>query len=238
VGQVKDASGVLEKRLVDRGFERVAGCDEVGRGALAGPLVAGAVILPPDAEIEGLRDSKACTKLQRERLAEEIKATALAWSVVRVRHSSIDSKGLQPCNMQALRKALKDLEVEPDYVLVDCFKMKRLPWPSLGVKKGDAVSRNVAAASIVAKVHRDEIMRKYHRRYPRYGFATNAGYGTRAHWDALIAHGPSPVHRLSFFGVTGFPDENGVVRPHIARDLSEDRSQQSDLTAADMEESA
>jgi ribonuclease HII len=214
-----DATGLMESRLRDAGFERVAGADEVGRGALAGPLVAAAVILPPEVDLPGLKDSKLCTRLQRERLAARIEEVALAMAIVRVPHARIDKVGLQPANLSALRRAVKELSVEPDFVIFDCFRLKRFPYPSLGVKKGDAVSKNVAAASIVAKVHRDAAMRRYHRRHSRYGFATNMGYGTRAHWNALIAHGPSPVHRLSFFGVVGFPDEDGVVRPHKARDL-------------------
>lgn len=215
----EDASGALEARLQDVGFARVAGADEVGRGALAGPLVAAAVVLPPDTHIEGLRDSKMTTKLQRERVAAQIKEVALAYSIVRIPHTSIDKSGLQRCNLKALRKAIVSLDVEPDYVLVDCFKMKRMPYPCLGVKKGDAVSKNVAAASILAKVSRDAAMKNYHRRHPEYGFISNAGYGTRAHWNALIKHGPSPVHRLSYFGVIGFPDEDGVIQPHKARHL-------------------
>ncbi|MGH2702682.1 MAG: ribonuclease HII [Actinomycetota bacterium] len=215
-----DALGLMERRLYDAGFERVAGADEVGRGALAGPLVAAAVILPPDATIEGLRDSKLCTKLQRERLAKEIRSLALAWSVVRVRHDRIDRDGLQRCNLQALRRALNHLDVAPDYALLDCFKLKRLPYPNLGVKKADYVSRTVAAASIVAKVTRDAAMRRYDRRFPGYGFARNVGYGTRQHWNALQQKGPCEIHRKSFFGVMGFPDEDGVFRPHPARDLN------------------
>jgi ribonuclease HII len=204
------------------GFEHVAGADEVGRGALAGPLFAAAVILPPGCELPGLKDSKLCTKLQRERLATSIKEVALAYSIVRVQHGSIDRRGLQRSNLQALRKAVTSLEVEPDYVLVDCFRLKRLAYPALGVKKGDAVSRSVAAASILAKVERDASMRRYHRRYPEYGFASNVGYGTRHHWRALQRYGPSPVHRRSFYGVIGFRDEDGVIRPHKARDLDEE----------------
>jgi len=217
-----DAPGLLEARLAEAGFTRVAGCDEVGRGALAGPLIAGAVILPCDVQIEGLRDSKLCTRLQRERLAEQIHELALSVAIVRVRHDRIDREGLQRCNLKALRKALKRLDVDPDYVLVDAFRMKRLRWPALAVKKADVVSRNVAAASIVAKVHRDRIMRRYHKRYPDYGFDTNVGYATSSHWAALKRFGPSEIHRRSFFGVTGFPDEHGVIRPHMARNLEDE----------------
>ncbi|MPZ70733.1 MAG: ribonuclease HII [Actinobacteria bacterium] len=205
---VSDASGLLEKRLYDAGFVHVAGVDEVGRGALAGPLVAAAVILPPGTEIDGLRDSKMCTRLQRERLAREIEERAEALAVVRVYPNKIDRIGLQRCNLMAMRKALSGLDVGPDYVLVDGFPLKRLKVPSLAVKKADAVSRSVAAASIVAKVHRDAAMRRYHRRYPQYGFLSNVGYGTRYHWRALKEHGPCDIHRRSFYGVTGFPEDD------------------------------
>ncbi len=216
--------GLMESRLHEKGFQKVAGVDEVGRGALAGPLVAAAVVLPIDAEIEGLRDSKACTAKQRERLAEEIHGCALSLAVVRIRHDRIDRVGLQKCNRDAFRRAIRGLDVEPEYVLVDYLRMKRFnlrPWPGLAVKKGDAVSKNVAAASIVAKVYRDRIMRRYHRRYKQYGFDSNVGYGTREHWDALIRFGPSPIHRRSFYGVEGFVDEEGVFRPHEARGLGQ-----------------
>lgn len=234
--------GLLEERLHARGFAAVAGADEVGRGALAGPLVAAAVILPPDVHIEGIRDSKLCTKLQRERLAGQIEDVALALSIVRVRHDRIDRDGLQRCNLQALRRALKGLDLKPDYALIDGFRLKRLAYPGLAVKKGDAVSRSVAAASIVAKVYRDRAMKRYHRRYPAYGFATNVGYGTREHWDALIRLGPSEIHRRSFYGVTGFPEEGsaedrrakrirekGAQKDPEARDLSEVIEEQAQL---------
>jgi ribonuclease HII len=216
---VADASGVLEGRLAEAGFGYVAGADEVGRGALAGPLVAAAVVLPPGVRIEGLRDSKLCTRLQREELAEKVQKVALAVSIVRVKHTSIDREGLNRANLKALRKALKGLDVPPDYALVDCFRIKRLPYPTLGVKKADAISHNVAAASIVAKVHRDAAMRRYARRYRGYGFETNVGYGTSEHWSALKRLGPCEIHRRSFFGVLGFPDEDGVLRAHPARDF-------------------
>jgi ribonuclease HII len=212
-----DASGVLEARLSSAGFRHVAGADEVGRGALAGPLVAAAVILPPEAEIPGLRDSKLCTRLQRDRLAEQIREVAIAVCAVRVRPERIDRDGLQRCNLQALRRALKGLGEPPDYVLLDAFRMKRLRWPGLAVKKADVISKNVAAASIIAKVTRDQAMRRCHRLHPEYGFNTNVGYGTRDHWTALKRYGPSPVHRRSFFGVVGFPGEDGTLIPHGAR---------------------
>jgi ribonuclease HII len=218
---VLDAPGVMEARLSEAGFRLVAGVDEVGRGALAGPLFAAAVILPEDAHIPGLRDSKMCTRLQRERLAREIRDTAVAFSVVRVQHDRIDRLGLQRCNLDALRRALKGLAVAPEYVLLDCFKLRRLSVSALAVKKADAVSKNVAAASIVAKVHRDAAMRRYHRRWPMYNFAENVGYGTSEHWSALRRFGPSPIHRRSFYGVTGFPEDHGFLPTGTARHLSE-----------------
>lgn len=201
------AIGSMERRLAAAGFELVAGADEVGRGALAGPLVAAAVILPPGVEIDGLRDSKMCTRRQREELAAEIRRVALATSVVRVQPDKIDRRGLNPCNLEALRRAIRSLDRAPEYVLVDGFAVRRLPYPALAVKKGDAVSASVAAASIIAKVTRDAAMRRYHRRHPGYGFATNVGYGTREHWDALVKLGPCAIHRRTFYGVMGFdPD--------------------------------
>lgn len=211
------ACGVLEARLEEAGFRHIAGADEVGRGALAGPLVAAAVVLPAEVRIDGLRDSKLCTRLQRNRLAEEIMDVALGVSIVRVQPWRIDRIGLQKSNLNALRRALNGLQVDPDYILVDCFKMRRLQHPSLAVKKGDVVSKSVAAASIVAKVHRDAAMRRYQRRFPDYGFASNVGYGTRYHWNALKQYGPCEIHRRSFYGVTGF-FEDGVFRPHPARE--------------------
>lgn len=204
---VSDATGLLERRLTDAGFGSVAGADEVGRGALAGPLVAAAVILPADHGLEGLRDSKMCTRLQRERLAHSIEEVAVSISVARIYPQRIDRIGLQRANIEALRRALAGLEVPPDYVLVDGFELKRMRTPSLAVKKADAVSHSVAAASIIAKVHRDAAMRRYHRRFPQYGFRSNVGYGTRHHWRALKDHGPCDIHRRSFYGVTGFPED-------------------------------
>ena len=218
------SNGLMERRLADAGFDLVAGVDEVGRGALAGPLFAAAVVLPPGIELEGLKDSKLCTRIQRERLAKQIKQVAAAWCVVRVQPSKIDRAGIQPCNREALRRAVRGLAVRPEYVLVDFMRMKRLPWPGLLVKKGDACSRNVAAASIVAKVERDAAMRRYHRKHPEYGFATNVGYGTRQHWNASQRHGPSPIHRRSFYGVEGFIEEDGVFRPHQARDFDDEEA--------------
>lgn len=189
-----------ERALRAQGFASVAGADEVGRGALAGPLVAAAVILPEDLDLEGIRDSKMLTPGQRERAYERIVASS-AWVVRRIEPAVLDARGLHRSNLALLRRCVKALDPRPDYVLTDGFPVRGMPCPSLGVKKGDAVAASIAAASIVAKVTRDREMRRLHKRYPAYGFAENKGYGTTAHWQALDALGPSPVHRLSFQGV-------------------------------------
>ncbi len=160
-----------------------------------------AVILPEDAALPGLRDSKLLTPAQRESLAAEIERQAIAVSLVRVRPSSIDRRGLHRSNLKALRHAALRLDPRPDYLLVDGYPIAPMPFPSLSVKCGDKVSRAVAAASIVAKVTRDRTMRRLHRAHPAYNFHENKGYGTPEHWDALRELGPSPLHRLSFNGV-------------------------------------
>jgi ribonuclease HII len=201
--------GRFERHLRDHGFPLIAGADEAGRGALAGPLVAAAVILPEDFDLCGLNDSKQLTRLQRERCYERILEHAIAISVCRAMPSRIDHRGLHRSNKFLVRRAVRSLDVAPDYVLTDGWPVGYIPFPHLGVRKGDAVCASVAAASVIAKVTRDRTMRRYHRRFPVYGFDTNVGYGTRAHWDALERHGASPIHRMSFKGVS----DVGVSRP-------------------------
>jgi ribonuclease HII len=193
--------GRFERRLRADGFALIAGADEAGRGALAGPLVAAAVILPEDFDLCGINDSKVLTALQRERCYARIMEGAVAVSVCRATPSRIDHRGLHRSNKFLLRRALRSLAVTPDFVLTDGWPVGYIPLPHLAIKKGDAVTASVAAASIVAKVTRDRTMDRYHRRFPVYGFDTNRGYGTRRHWDALERHGPSPIHRISFKGV-------------------------------------
>ncbi len=193
--------GRYERRLREQGFHAIAGADEAGRGALAGPLVAAAVILPADFDLEGLNDSKALTRLQREACYERIRERAVAIRVKRVMPSRIDHRGLHRSNLWLLRRAVVELDVTPDYVLTDGFPIAGLSQPSLAIKKGDAVTASVAAASVIAKVTRDRIMDRYHRRFPAYGFDRHRGYGTREHRDAIARLGPCPIHRLSFRGV-------------------------------------
>lgn len=187
-----------ERTLREQGFTRIAGVDEAGRGAIAGPLVAAAVILPTGFDPDGIDDSKLLTPRQREAAYERIVAEAVAIAVRRIEPAVIDAHGLHRSNLALLRRCVRALDVEPDYVLVDGFPVPRMPCLSLGVKKGDAVAASVAAASIVAKVTRDSLMRRLHRRYAGFGFDHNKGYGTPEHLEALDRLGPTPVHRLSF----------------------------------------
>jgi ribonuclease HII len=201
--------GRYERGLREQGFSRIAGADEAGRGALAGPLVAAAVILPPDFDLEGVNDSKQLTANQRDAAYERIVRGAVSWAVSRCTPTRIDRRGLHKTNVYLLRRCITQLQTEPDYVLTDGFPVKRLDAPILSMKKGDCVTASVAAASIVAKVTRDRMMDRYHRRYPMYGFDTNRGYGTNAHREAIREHGPSPIHRYSFKGLrTGYYDSD------------------------------
>ena len=203
--------GRYERRLREAGFRLIAGVDEAGRGALAGPLVAAAVILPEEFDLKGIADSKVLTRLQREAAFGRIQERAVAVSVCRVMPARIDRRGLHRSNLWLLRRAVRTLTISPDYVLTDGWPVRGMPLPHLSIKKGDAVTASVAAASIVAKVTRDRTMERYHRRFPQYGFDHNRGYGTREHWEALERHGPTQIHRMYFKGV-------GSVRGAVAAD--------------------
>ncbi len=192
---------LYERTLRRQGFRRIAGVDEAGRGALAGPLVAAAVILPDGFDLDGVDDSKLLSANQREEAYARIIAGAVACAVCKVEPAVIDRRGLHRSNIALLRRAARALDPEPDYVLTDGFPVPRMPFPSLSIKKGDAVTASVAAASIVAKVTRDAIMDRLHRRYPGFGFEHNRGYGTPDHLEALDRLGPTPLHRLSFASV-------------------------------------
>ena len=200
----RDAGLYAYERVLERaGFSPVAGVDEAGRGACAGPLLVAAVILAPGrrGRIEGLADSKLLTAARRERLYDEITATATAWSALIVSREEIDRTGLHRCNIAGMRRALAGLNVVPGYVLTDGFRVPGLVVPGLPVPKGDQVAACVAAASIVAKVTRDRIMEELDAQYPDYGFGVHKGYVTKAHSAALREHGPCPEHRLSFVNV-------------------------------------
>lgn len=180
----------------------IAGSDEVGRGALAGPVVAAAVILNLKNVPKGINDSKQLTRLQRERLAEEIQRRAVSFSVCRIEHYEIDQINILKASLRAMALAIKALRPFPDHVLIDGHQMvPDLDCPQSTIVKGDCLSVSVAAASIVAKVTRDQWMREYDELYPGYGFASHAGYNTRMHQEAIARLGPSAIHRLTFRGV-------------------------------------
>lgn len=193
-----------ERKLQDKGFKYIAGVDEAGRGALAGPLVAAGVILPKTTDLYGLRDSKRLSPDQREVLFDRIIETAIAWHVIRVEHSDIDRKGIQWANLYALEQAVLGLHPGADFALSDAFPIKSLDIPHLAIVKGDDRSLTIAAASVVAKVTRDRIMRDYHDTYPQYGFDQHKGYGTASHIYAIKLHGVSAIHRKYFSPVAEY----------------------------------
>ncbi len=179
----------------------MAGLDEAGRGACAGPLYAAAVILSPNSRIAELNDSKLLTAATRQRVEQRVKRQALAWAVSSVEVDELDEMGLHRANLLAFRRAWLRLSPAADYALCDGFVPGGLGRPELGVWKGDQVSATIAAASVLAKCARDRHMVALHSRYPQYGFDVHKGYTTASHRDALQAHGPSPVHRHRFITV-------------------------------------
>jgi len=193
----------LERVLQNHGFPHVAGADEAGRGACAGPLVVAAVVLPQGrrGEVPGLADSKLLTERAREAAYDEVVRRALAWSVVVVPPQEVDRQGLHVMNVRAMRQAVSRLEVVPSYVLTDGFPIQGMPAPTLAVWKGDRVAACVAAASVVAKVTRDRMMADLDARFPAYGFATHKGYSTPEHTAAMAEHGPCSEHRFSYVNV-------------------------------------
>jgi ribonuclease HII len=193
-----------ERVLVRAGLGPVAGIDEAGRGACAGPLVVAAVALDRWAGEEGaeIADSKVLTARAREAAYRQIVKSALAWHVVVIEPGEIDRLGLHVCNVAGMRRALAGLAASPGYVLTDGFEVPGLAVPALAMWKGDQVAACVAAASIIAKVTRDKIMSGLHAEYPQYGFARHKGYSTPSHMASLEAYGPSPVHRHSFVNVS------------------------------------
>jgi ribonuclease HII len=197
-----------ERILARAGFAPVAGIDEAGRGACAGPLVVAAAVLRPSRSasipgVPGLADSKALTAQARQDAYRQIVDAALDWSVVVIPPGDIDRLGLHVCNVSGMRRALAGLTGKPGYVLTDGFPIRGLAVPSLAMWKGDQVAACVAAASVIAKVTRDRIMSDLHADYPVYGFARHKGYSTASHMKALAEHGPCAEHRHSFVNVGG-----------------------------------
>jgi ribonuclease HII len=188
----------LETLLWRVGIRHVAGVDEVGMGPLAGPVVAAAVVLPPGTRLDGVADSKVLRAAAREELAVEIQRRALSVGIGMVEPDEIDRLNIYQAGLRACRLAVEALAVVPGFVLVDGREIPGLPMPQSAYPKGDTFVCSIAAASIVAKVHRDGLMRELDDRYPGYGFARHMGYSTRAHFAAIREHGPSPIHRRSF----------------------------------------
>lgn len=187
----------------------VAGVDEAGRGSLAGPVVAAAVILPRDAMLPGLTDSKLLTPMVRSRLAEAIHAVATSWAVAAVEAADIDATNILRATLRAMIEAVRQLAPQPDLVLVDGNVTPPLPMPARAVIQGDRRVAAISAASILAKVTRDRIMEGWAARFPAYGFAQHKGYGTAVHRAAIAQHGPSPIHRRTFAGVREYAGEAG-----------------------------
>lgn len=176
-----------------------AGCDEVGRGCLAGPVVAAAVILPDDVELPHLNDSKKLTEKKRDELRGQIMERATAWAIGSCSHTKIDEMNILRASFEAMHRAIAQLEVEPEYLLIDGNKF--VPYgetPHECVVKGDGKYLSIAAASILAKTERDRIMREAHEQWPHYRWDKNVGYPTVEHRNGIREHGPSPIHRMSF----------------------------------------
>jgi ribonuclease HII len=207
-----DALWDMERSLRRRGFSAIAGADEAGRGACAGPLVAAACVLPAGrrGRVPELADSKLLTAAARERVYREVVDRAVAWSVVVIPVEDLDARGMHVTNIEALRRAVCTLDPGPDYVLTDGFPVPGLARPTLAVWKGDRVAACVAAASVLAKVTRDRIMLELHERWPEYDFAGHKGYITDVHSAALERHGPCPEHRMRFVNVVRARDAHAA----------------------------
>lgn len=190
---------LYEKKLYDEGFKCVCGIDEAGRGPLAGPVVAAAVVLPKDVVIEGVNDSKKISEKKREALIEKIKEVALSYSVASASVEEIEKVNILNATFIAMQRAFDGLQkVNPDFALVDGNRLPDLPVETMAVVKGDSCSESIAAASILAKVSRDRFMRQMAQEYPQYFFEKHKGYGTKLHVEMIKKYGPSPIHRLSF----------------------------------------
>lgn len=187
-----------ERAAYGKGAQLIAGVDEVGRGPLAGPVVASAVILPKDVFLPGLRDSKQLSFTQREQFYHVIQDQALAIGIGVVEAARIDEINILNASIEAMKRAIDDLSESPDYLLVDAVSLHYKNIAEDAIIKGDDHSVSIAAASVIAKVTRDRMMQSFHETYPYYGFAKNQGYGTKEHLEGLASHGPSPIHRFSF----------------------------------------
>ncbi|MFM1967327.1 MAG: hypothetical protein RL590_184 [Actinomycetota bacterium] len=194
---------MIEQKLIAAGISRIAGVDEAGRGACAGPLVVAAVILRDlnSPYLEEVRDSKELTPKKRETLFDVIVSESLVYSIIEIPSSEIDVIGLHRANLDGMRRAISALSINPNYILTDGYEIEGLPAPALAVWKGDQVALSISAASILAKVYRDRVMRDLDSKYPEYGFAAHKGYVTRSHQESLKKYGVSEVHRRSYANI-------------------------------------
>lgn len=188
----------IEQRHFDRGIELICGVDEAGRGPLAGPVCAAAVILPKNIEIPGLDDSKKLSDKRRRELFPIIKEQAVAYAIAFADHKEIDEINILQATFLAMERAITGLSVKPELALIDGNREKDFGIPVETVIKGDSLSASIAAASVLAKVARDDLMLAAAEEYPQYGFEIHKGYGTKAHYAALAEHGPCPIHRMTF----------------------------------------
>lgn len=188
----------IEKTWADRGFHAICGIDEAGRGPLAGPVCAAAVILPEGLEIPGLNDSKKLTDKKRRELFPMIEEQALAYGIGWASQEEIDEVNILQATFLAMSRAVEQLNIRPDLALVDGNRAPTLDLPVETVVKGDSLSASIAAASVLAKVSRDDVMLRMAEEYPGYGFEVHKGYGTKAHYEALRTFGPTPIHRRTF----------------------------------------
>ncbi|ASY10461.1 ribonuclease HII [Candidatus Planktophila lacus] len=194
---------VIESLLIEAGITPLAGVDEAGRGACAGPLVIASVVLadPFAPELAKVRDSKDVSEAEREKLFDLVTSAALSISVITVPAAEVDSRGVHAANLDGMRRAVQGLSVTPNYVLTDGYAIEGLAIPNVAVWKGDQVVTCISAASIIAKVTRDRIMRELDTEFPNYGFAKHKGYITKVHTEALQEHGPCIEHRRSFANI-------------------------------------
>lgn len=187
-----------EKEYSEKGYKFICGVDEAGRGPLAGPVCAAAVILPPDTIIEGVNDSKKLSEKKREELFDVVTNTALAYCIAFGSVEEIEKNNILATTMNTMKRAVEGLSVKADFAMIDGNKTPQLDIPCTSIVKGDANSMSIAAASILAKVSRDRLMLEYANAYPQYYFEKHKGYGTKLHTEMILEYGPSPIHRMSF----------------------------------------
>lgn len=194
----------FEEELYDTGFQAICGVDEAGRGPLAGPVVVAACILPPFLRIEGINDSKQLTSKKRQELYKRIMKEALDYNIVFISVEEVDELNIYQATKKGMLEAIRGLKLSPDYVLIDAMPLNELEISHESIIHGDARCASVAAASILAKVTRDNYMEKMDIKYPNYGFKKHKGYGTKLHFEALEKYGPCPIHRKTFFPVSKY----------------------------------